>query len=60
MACRVYEPIDFERAIRLAASGAVDVKALVTNTLPLDDAAKGFEQMATGGEVVKVLLDCQA
>ena len=58
--CRVYEPIDFERAIRLAASGAVDVKALITDTLPLDDAAKGFEQMAAGGEVVKVLLDCQA
>ena len=60
VACRVYEPIDFERAIRLASSGAIDIKALVTNTLPLDDAAKGFEQMAAGGEVVKVLLDCQA
>ena len=60
VACRVYEPIDFERAIRLAASGAVDVKALITDTLLLDDAAKGFEQMVAGGEVMKVLLDCQA
>ena len=60
VACRVYEPVDFERAIRLAASGAVDVKALVTDTLPLDDAAKGFEQMMSGGKVMKVLLDCQA
>lgn len=60
VACRVYEPVDFERAIRLAASGAVDVKSLITDTLSLDDAAKGFEQMMAGGEVMKVLLDCQA
>lgn len=57
--CRVYEPVDFERAICLAASGAVDVKALVTDTLSLADAGKGFEQMLSGGSVMKVLLDCQ-
>lgn len=57
--CRVYEPVDFERAIRLAASGAIDVKALVTDTLSLADAGKGFEQMLAGGAVMKVLLDCQ-
>ena len=60
VACRVYEPVDFERAIRLAASGAVDIKALITDTVPLEGAGKGFEQMASGGEVMKVLLDCQA
>jgi 2-desacetyl-2-hydroxyethyl bacteriochlorophyllide A dehydrogenase len=58
--CRVYQSVDFERAIRLAASGAVDVRALVTDTLPLADAGKGFEQMLAGGAVMKVLLDCQA
>ncbi|MDA0710136.1 MAG: alcohol dehydrogenase catalytic domain-containing protein [bacterium] len=57
--CRVYEPVDFERAIRLAASGAVDVKSLVTDTLSLAEAGRGFEQMLSGGEVLKVLLDCQ-
>lgn len=57
--CRVYEPIDFERAIRLAAAGTLDVKALITDTLPLADAGKGFEQMLSGGAVMKVLLNCQ-
>ena len=58
--CRVYEPVDFERAIRLAASGAVDLQAMVSAVYPLADAAQGFEQMQRGGDVLKVLIDCQA
>ena len=57
--CRVYEPVDFERAIRIAASGELDPTVLVTDTLPLAEAAQGFKQMKSGGEVMKVLLDCQ-
>ena len=54
------KPIDFERAIRIAASGAIDPTVLVTDTLPLAEASRGFEQMIGGGDVMKVLLDCQA
>ena len=57
--CRVYESVDFERAIRVAASGAIDPTVLVTDTLPLAEAGRGFEQMMGGGDVMKVLLDCQ-
>ncbi len=57
--CRVYEPVDFDRAIRVAASGALDLKAMVTDILPLKDAAQGFEKMRQGGTVMKVLLDCE-
>ncbi len=58
--CRVYESVDFERAIRIAASGQVDLQPLVTDILPLGEAGKGFEQMKLGGDVLKVLLDCQS
>lgn len=57
--CRVYEPVDFDRAIRIAASGALNLKAMVTDILPLKDATQGFEKMKRGGAVMKVLLDCQ-
>jgi len=51
--------VDFERAIRIASSGQVDLQPLVTDVLALGDAGKGFEQMKQGGDVLKVLLDCQ-
>ncbi len=59
LGCRVYERVDFERAIRIAASGQIDLGGMVSEVLPLGDAARGFEQMKGGGEVLKVLLDCQ-
>ncbi|MSS72763.1 MAG: Zn-dependent alcohol dehydrogenase [Candidatus Latescibacteria bacterium] len=57
--CRVYEPVDFDRAIRIAASGELNLRSMVTDMLPLKDAAEGFEKVKRGGEVMKVLLDCQ-
>lgn len=57
--CRVYEPVDFDRAIRIAAAGRIDLKELVSEILPLGEARWGFEQMKGGGQVLKVLLDCQ-
>jgi 2-desacetyl-2-hydroxyethyl bacteriochlorophyllide A dehydrogenase len=55
--CRTYEPVDFDRAIRIAASGRIDLKAMVSDVLPLGDIVRGFEKMAKGGPVMKVLLD---
>ena len=60
IACRVYEPIDFERAIRIAASGVIDLKGMISKVIPLTEAAEGFEEMNRGGDVMKILLDCQA
>jgi len=58
--CRVYESVDFERAIRVAASGQIDLERLVSKVVPYEEAYWGFEQMRDGGDIVKVLIDCQS
>lgn len=58
--CRVYESVDFERAIRVAASGQIDLESLVSKVVPYEEAHWGFEQMRDGGDIVKVLIDCQS
>ncbi|MGH9723146.1 MAG: zinc-dependent alcohol dehydrogenase [Bryobacteraceae bacterium] len=55
---RVYEPEDFEAAIRLAVSGALPLDRLVTTVLPLEDLESGFRQMERGGKVMKILVRC--
>ena len=58
LGARVYEPEDFEQAIRLAASGTLPLERLVTATLPLEDLEAGLRQMERGGEVMKILVQC--
>jgi len=58
--CRVYESVDFERAIRIAANGEIDLENLVSKVVPYEEAHWGFEQMRDGGDIVKVLIDCQS
>ncbi len=60
VACRVYEPVDFDRAIRIAASGQIDLAGMISKVIPLADAQWGFEQMKRGGDVMKLLLNCRA
>ena len=60
ISCRVYETIDFDRAIRIAASGQIDLKSLISQVIPMEEIAAGLEQMDQGGDVMKVLLDVQA
>jgi (R,R)-butanediol dehydrogenase/meso-butanediol dehydrogenase/diacetyl reductase len=55
---RVYEHTDFEEAISLAANKAIPVDRLITGVYPLDGVQKALEQMASGGEVMKILIDC--
>jgi (R,R)-butanediol dehydrogenase / meso-butanediol dehydrogenase / diacetyl reductase len=55
---RVYESVDFDNAIQLAASGVLPLDRIVTTTLPLADLASGFREMERGGEVMKVLVEC--
>jgi threonine dehydrogenase-like Zn-dependent dehydrogenase len=45
----------FEPAIRMLASGKVDVQGLISEKLPLDRAPEAFKRAATKG-VLKVLL----
>ena len=54
---RVYERADFEEAVRLLAGGAIPTDALITDVLPLDEAARAFN-ILEAGESMKILLDC--
>jgi L-iditol 2-dehydrogenase len=45
--------VDYERAVRLIASGRVDTARLVTHRFPLDKAAEAIESVA-GGEGIKI------
>jgi 2-desacetyl-2-hydroxyethyl bacteriochlorophyllide A dehydrogenase len=53
---RVYEREDFAKAIDLAAELPLD--ALITETTSLDGLSESFEKMDSGGECMKILIDC--
>ncbi len=55
---RVYEPEDFEKAIEVAASGALPLGSVITDVLPLEGVDSAFRQLESGGEVMKILIRC--
>jgi 2-desacetyl-2-hydroxyethyl bacteriochlorophyllide A dehydrogenase len=55
---RVYEREDFAKAIDLAASGELSLDALITETTSLEDLSESFDKMDSGGECMKILIDC--
>ena len=55
---RVYEPEDFESAIGLAASGQLPLNRLITGVVPLEGLGDGLRQMESGGEAMKILVNC--
>ena len=57
---RVYEPEDYDQAIRLAANNALPLDALITERYPLAGLQTAFDQIASGAEVMKILIDTQA
>ena len=56
---RVYEPQDFERAIELAASGALPLERLISARWPLEGLQNAFEQIESSTDLMKVLIDTQ-
>jgi (R,R)-butanediol dehydrogenase / meso-butanediol dehydrogenase / diacetyl reductase len=56
---RLYNRDDFERAVALIASGDVPALTLVSRIEPLATAARAFEALEAGGDVMKVLVDCR-
>jgi threonine dehydrogenase-like Zn-dependent dehydrogenase len=54
---RVYESQDFEQAIKLAASGALPLDKMITSIRPLENLKSGFQDMESGRNVMKVLLE---
>ena len=52
-----YTTASFEQALRIVESGRLDVRPLVTHTLPLQEFAKAFDLLSNRPEpVVKVML----
>ncbi|GAA1324468.1 zinc-dependent alcohol dehydrogenase [Pseudonocardia xinjiangensis] len=60
LGARLYTRADWEEAVRLVASGELPVDRLVSRIVPLEEVGEAFTALATGGGVVKVLVDCQA
>lgn len=56
---RVYQRRDFETALALLAGGQIPADTMISQVLSLDDVASAFAALASGGQVMKVLLDCQ-
>lgn len=55
---RVYEAMDFERAIALAAAGELPLERVVTRVVALEELTEGFREMERGGEAMKILVRC--
>lgn len=55
---RVYERADFERASRMLAGADIPAASLISAVQPLDRISDAFAALESGGEVVKVLIEC--
>ncbi|WP_181807448.1 zinc-dependent alcohol dehydrogenase [Streptomyces shenzhenensis] len=55
---RLYDRSDFERAVALVSEGSVPAGRLISKVVPLTDAPAAFEALESGGDVMKILLDC--
>ncbi|MEV4624038.1 alcohol dehydrogenase catalytic domain-containing protein [Asanoa sp. NPDC049573] len=56
---RVYQRDDYATAIDLLRAGKVGAQTLITHVEPLANAAAAFDLLRGGGNVMKVLIDCQ-
>jgi (R,R)-butanediol dehydrogenase/meso-butanediol dehydrogenase/diacetyl reductase len=54
---RVYQREDFEEAVALLAEGAIPAESLISEIVPLSQAGRAFDRVASGGDVVKVMID---
>lgn len=57
---RVYEPEDFEAAIALVTSGELPLRRLISEVCPVDQIESAITRLASGGEVMKVLVEMTA
>jgi len=55
---RVYEPEDFEQAIELISSGAIDCKAMITDVQALDNIGEAFQALSGNPQAMKSLIKC--
>ncbi|MCW1950558.1 MAG: alcohol dehydrogenase catalytic domain-containing protein [Octadecabacter sp.] len=53
---RVYEPVDYEKAISIVASGGVDADTVITDVSPLTDIQSAFESLDSSPTALKSLI----
>ncbi len=58
LGARVYEAADYDRAIELVASGAIDCEAMITNVSSLDQIRQAFEALDGDAQAMKSLIQC--
>jgi 2-desacetyl-2-hydroxyethyl bacteriochlorophyllide A dehydrogenase len=56
---RVYEHRDYDTAIELLCRGEIPTAVLISRIEPLEQASAAFAALRSGGDVMKVLIDCQ-
>jgi len=58
LGARVYEPKDYDHAIALVASGAIDCNSMITDVRPLDEITGAFEALSGNTPGMKTLIKC--
>lgn len=57
---RVYEPEDYEKALRLIAAKTLPLDRMITRVEPLDRIQSAFEELDATPDAMKILIDCRA
>jgi 2-desacetyl-2-hydroxyethyl bacteriochlorophyllide A dehydrogenase len=55
---RVYEAEDYEQAIKLVASGAIDCHSIITDVRPLKKITEAFQALSGNAQAMKSLIKC--
>jgi len=58
LGARVYEPQDFEKAIQMIASGAIDCETMITDIQDLPDIQNAFRALSGNPKAMKSLIRC--
>jgi len=56
LGARVYEPVDYDKAISIVASGGVDADTVITDVSPLSDIQAAFEALDSSPSALKSLI----
>ncbi len=56
---RVYEPEDYEQALKLISEQSLPLEKMISRVEPLDSIQSAFENLDANPDAMKVLIDCQ-
>lgn len=58
LGARVYEAVDYEEAIKMVSSGAIDCDRMITNVAELEQIGDAFEALSGNAKAMKSLIKC--